>query len=285
MISAHWEQVLMILAINSVVAYGAFLPMAAGQLNLGVAGFVAVGAYTSAWFSNTLGLSPFLTVFIGAFGAGLLALVVAVPVLRTRGIYLALATFALGEVVQAAIFNLEFVGGAAGYPVSQYIGGYGIATFAIGCFVFVYLLFGTRLGLSFSAVHDDEQVADLFGLNVKAFQVCAFTLGGVLAGLGGALWAHHFSVIEAQNYNVLLSIYIVLYVLLGDTQTVFGPIVGATVFTLTPELLRGINEWRYVLFAVLIILIMVWRPQGVLTREMLGRFTGSRRLRGAEAIT
>jgi branched-chain amino acid transport system permease protein len=285
MISAHWEQVLMILAINSVVAYGAFLPMAAGQLNLGVAGFVAVGAYTSAWFSNTLGLSPFLTVFIGAFGAGLLALVVAVPVLRTRGIYLALATFALGEVVQAAIFNLEFVGGAAGYPVLQYIGGYGIAAFAIGCFVFVHLLFGTRLGLSLSAVHDDEQVADLFGLNVKAFQVCAFTLGGVLAGLGGALWAHHFSVIEAQNYNVLLSIYIVLYVLLGGTQTVFGPIVGATVFTLTPELLRGINEWRYVLFAVLIILIMVWRPQGVLTREMLGRFTGSRRLRGAEPIT
>ena len=282
MISAHWEQVLVILAINTVVAYGAFLPMAAGQLNLGVAGFMAVGAYTSAWFSNELGLSAFLTVFVGAFGAGLLALVVAVPVLRTRGIYLALATFALGEVVQATILNLDFVGGAAGYPVIQYIGAFGIAAFAVACFVLVYLVFSTRFGLSVTAVHDDEQVADLFGLNVKAFQVCAFTLGGILAGFGGALHAHHFSVIEAQNFNVLLSIYIVLYVLLGGTQTVFGPIVGAAIFTLTPELLRGINEWRYVLFAVLIILIMVWRPQGVVTREMLGAFARRRQVRRAE---
>ena len=93
--------------------------------------------------------------------------------------------------------------------------------------------------------HGDEQVADLFGLNVKGLQVCAFTLGGFLAGLGGGLWAHHFSIIEAQNYNVLLSIYIVLYVLLGGTQTVFGPIVGAAVFTLTPELLREIRAMRY----------------------------------------
>jgi branched-chain amino acid transport system permease protein len=282
MISAHWEQVLVILAINVVVAYGAFLPMAAGQLNLGVAGFMAVGAYTSAWFSNVLGLTAFFTVFVGALGAGLLALVVAVPVLRTRGIYLALATFAVGEVVQATILNLEFVGGAAGYPVYQFIGGGSIIAFAVGSFVFVYLLFGTRFGLSVTAVHDDEQVADLFGLNVKAFQVCAFTLGGILAGLGGALHGHHFSVIEAQNFNVLLSIYIVLYVLLGGTQTVFGPIVGAAVFTLAPELLRGIDEWRYVLFAVLIILIMVVRPQGIVTRNMLGLLARRRYLRRAE---
>jgi branched-chain amino acid transport system permease protein len=134
-------------------------------------------------------------------------------------------------------------------------------------------------------VHDDEQVADLFGLNVKALQIGAFTLGGMLAGFGGALYAHHFSVIEAQNFNVLLSIYIVLYVLLGGTQTVFGPIVGAAVFTLTPELLRGINEWRYVLFAVLIILIMVWRPQGIVTRHMLSAFVRRQEVQRAEAMT
>jgi branched-chain amino acid transport system permease protein len=205
--------------------------------------------------------------------------------MRTRGIYLALAAFALGEVVQATILNLEFVGGAAGYPVIQYIGVYGIAGFALACFVLVYLVFSTRFGLSVTAVHDDEQVADLFGLNVKALQIGAFTLGGMLAGFGGALYAHHFSVIEAQNFNVLLSIYIVLYVLLGGTQTVFGPIVGAAVFTLTPELLRGINEWRYVLFAVLIILIMVWRPQGIVTRHMLSAFVGRQEAKRAEAMT
>ena len=99
----------------------AFLPVAAGQLNLGLAGFAAIGAYASAFLSNTYGVTPVLAIMLGGIAAGLIALVVAVPVLRTRGIYLALATFALGQIVQATLLNLEVVGGAAGYPVTAFI--------------------------------------------------------------------------------------------------------------------------------------------------------------------
>jgi branched-chain amino acid transport system permease protein len=272
--SGYAEGVLVLLAINSVLAYGAFLPIAAGQLNLGIAGFAAIGGYVSAFVSNNAAISPLLAIPLGALAAGAVALAVAVPVLRTRGIYLALATFALGEIVCAAILNLEVVGGAAGYPVVAFIRFPTIAVFAVGVAALVWLLFATRFGIAITAVHDDERVADLMGLNVRAFQVAAFVLGSTLAGLGGGLYAHHFNYIEARYFGISLSISIVLFVLLGGTQSVIGPLVGAAVFTLLPELLRGSAQWRYVLFAVIVILVMLVRPQGIVTAEQVRRLLG-----------
>lgn len=273
--SGYAEGVLALLAINVVFAYGAFLPVAAGQLNLGVAGFAAIGGYVSAYLCSNAAMPVLMAILLGGFAAGLVALAVAVPVLRTRGIYLALATFALGQVVRATILNLDVVGGAAGYPVMPYIGLPVVVGFAVVVIVFVGLLFSTRFGIAITAVHDDERVADLMGLDVRAFQIVAFILGSVIAGIGGSLYAFHFSYIEAQNFNISLSISIVLYVLFGGTQSVVGPLVGATAFTLLPELLRASAQWRYVLFAAIVIVVMVIRPQGLVTaalwRPLLGR--------------
>jgi branched-chain amino acid transport system permease protein len=275
--SGYVEGILVLLAINTVLAYGAFLPIAAGQLTLGVAGFAAVGGYVSAYLSNNAAISALVAIPLGGLAAGAVALVVAVPVLRTRGIYLALATFALGEIVRASILNLEVVGGAAGYPVADFIRFPTVATFAVGVTVFVWLLFATRFGIAITAVHDDERVADLMGLNVRAFQVSAFALGSALAGLGGGLYAHHFNYVEAQYFGVSLSMSIVLYVLFGGTQSVIGPLVGAAVFTLLPELLRDSAQWRYVLFAALVILVMAVRPQGVITGAQVRRLFAFKR--------
>jgi branched-chain amino acid transport system permease protein len=274
--SGYAEGILVLLAINIVLAYAAFLPMAAGQLNLGVAGFAAIGGYASALLSNHGALPAVVAIPAGALAAGIVALVVAVPVLRTQGIYLALATFALGQIVQAAILSLDMVGGAAGYPVVAFIRLPTIAAFAAGVFFLVLLLFATRFGIAITAVRDDETVADLMGLNVRAFQVAAFALGAVIAGVGGGLYAHHFSYIEAQYFSISLSITIVLYVLLGGTQSVVGPPLGAAVFTLLPELLRGSAQWRYVLFAALLIVAMVLRPQGLVTGASIRRAIGWR---------
>ena len=272
--SGYLEGILVLLAINVVYAYGAFLPMAAGQLNLGVAGFAAIGGYTSAFLSNKTAISALVAIPLGGLAAGLVALAVAVPVLRTRGIYLALATFALGEIVRASILNLEVVGGAAGYPVTAFIRFPTVAAFAAGITVLVCLLFATRFGIAITAVHDDERVADLMGLNVRSFQIAAFTLGSAIAGVGGGLYAHHFSYIEAQYFSISLSISIVLYVLFGGTQSVVGPILGAAVFTLLPELLRSSAHWRYVLFAAILIVVMVVRPQGLVTGAEIRRLLG-----------
>jgi branched-chain amino acid transport system permease protein len=272
--SGYVEGILVLLAINIVFAYGAFLPIAAGQLNLGVAGFAAIGGYVSAYLSNTTAISALLAIPVGGLAAGIVALAVAVPVLRTRGIYLALATFALGEIVRATLLNLEVVGGAAGYPVTAFIRFPIIAAFALGVMVFVWLLFATRFGIAITAVHDDERVADLMGLDVRAFQIAAFVLGSILAGIGGGLYAHHFSYIEAQYFGISLSISIVLYVLFGGTQSVLGPLVGAGVFTLLPEVLRGSAQWRYVLFAAVVIVVMMVRPQGLVTGAQVRRLLG-----------
>jgi branched-chain amino acid transport system permease protein len=278
--SGYLEGVLVLLSINIVLGYAAFLPVAAGQLNLGIAGFAAIGGYVSAYLSNNAAIAAVIAIPLGGLAAGAIALVVAVPVLRTRGIYLALATFALGQIVQASILNLEVVGGAAGYPVAAYVGFPIIAAFAAGVFVLVCLLFATRFGIALTAVHDDEPVADLMGLDVRAFQVAAFAIGSFIAGIAGGLYAHHFSYIEAQYFNISLSITTVLYVLFGGTRSVLGPVLGAAVFTLLPELLRASAQWRYVLFAAVIIVVMAVRPQGLVAgtdlRRLLGFATGRR---------
>jgi branched-chain amino acid transport system permease protein len=270
-VSGYVEGILVLLAINIVLAYGAFLPMSAGQLNLGMAGFAAIGGYVSAYLSNNSAMPVPVAIVLGGVAAALVALAVAIPVLRTRGIYLALATFALGEIVRAAILNLEVVGGAAGYPVAAFIRFPTIAGFTLGVVMLVSLLFATRFGIAITAVHDDERVADLMGLNVRAFQIAAFAVGSGLAGIGGGLYAHHFNYIEAQYFGISLSIYIVLYVLFGGTQSVLGPLLGAIVFTLLPELLRGSAQWRYVLFAAIVIGVMAVRPQGLVTGAQIRR--------------
>lgn len=267
--SGYFEGVLVVLAVNIVFAYGAFLPLAAGQLNLGLAGFAAIGAYAAAYASNNWAIAPALAILWGGGIAGLVALAIAIPVLRTRGIYLALATFAVGQIVQATILNLEIVGGAAGYPVTAFIRLPTIAAFAAAVVLIVAALFATRFGMAVRALHDDEIAADLMGVHVRAIQVAAFTIGSILAGIGGGLYAHYFSFIEAQNFNIALSITVVLYVLLGGTQSVLGPLVGAAVFTLLPELLRGSQNWRYVVFAAALIVLMALRPQGLVRRMQL----------------
>src|SRR2546425_13141135 len=149
--SGYLESVLVLLAINTVLAYGAFLPMVAGQLNLGVAAFVAIGAYSSGYLSQTYGLHPVAAALAAIVICSFLGWLVAFPILRTRGIYLALATFALNQVVQGTILNLDVVGGASGYPVPAHIGFAVVATFAVLVVVAVVALLHTRLGISVTA--------------------------------------------------------------------------------------------------------------------------------------
>lgn len=276
--SGYLEGILVILLLNIIFAYAVYWPLAAGQLNLGVAGFVGIGAYISAYAGNEYGVSPYLTSIGAALVTFVVAVVIAVPVLRTKGIYLALATFAFGQVLHSLFLNLEVVGGAAGYPVNAYIGIGGIAACALAVFLVTFFLDRTRFGLNMVAVHDDNAVADLFGIHVRRYQTLAFAIGAAIAGLGGALYGHHFSYIEPQNYTILFSIFVVLFVLLGGTQTVFGPLLGAVFFTLLPEVLRGSAEWRYAIFAVFIIATMILRPQGLITVHETHRFGQLRRL-------
>ncbi len=270
--SGYLTGVLVVLAFNVIAAYAVYLPLAAGQLNLGIAGFMAIGAYASVFLTNEYMWPIWAAIPLGAGLAGLVGLLIGVPVLRTHGIYLAMATFALGQVISAIFLNLEVVGGAAGYPVTDYAGPYVVYAAAAGVVVLMLLVSRTRFALCLTAVKSDATVADLLGVSVRGMKVAAFALGAAVAGFGGGLYAHHYSFVEAQHFNVLLSVFTVLYVLFGGTQTVWGPLAGAAFFTLVPELLRASDQWRYALFAVFIILFMAVRPQGLVTSSLFRLF-------------
>ena len=163
-------------------------------------------------------VQPFLPMnCIGQFGQlwrSVVALqdLIGVPVLRTHGIYLALATFALGHVIAAIFLNLEVVGAAAGYPVSAYAPPMTIFICAAGVVALMVYISTTRFALYLTAIKNDPTVADLLGISVRSMQVSAFAIGAAVAGFGGALYAHHYNFIEAQHFDVALSVFTVLYV-------------------------------------------------------------------------
>jgi branched-chain amino acid transport system permease protein len=203
--------------------------------------------------------------------AGAAGWLISFPILRTRGVYLVLATFAFGEIVAGIIINIDAVGGAAGYPVPTFVDLPALALAALGVTLAVFFLMSTRLGLIVRSIHDDENVTALFGIDARRVKALTFSAGAAVAGLAGVLYAHHYNFIEVAQFDLTLSIDVLLFVLIGGTQTAWGPLAGAAVFTLLPEALRAGTQWRYVIFAVLIILVMAFRPEGIVTRAGLQR--------------
>lgn len=293
--SGYLAGIIAILSINVIFAYGIFLAVASGQLNLGGAGFQAVGAYAAGWLSYTLGLPVAVTLLAGAVVAGIVGVALAFPILRTRGVYLVLATFAFAEVVAGLILNTDALGGAMGMSVPGYVEWQVPMVGAIVVALLVFYLMSTRFGLTLRAIHDDEDVSDLMGVSIRNVKVAAFGIGAALAGLSGAFYAHNFGYIEAQGFNAMVSIYVLLYVLLGGTQTAWGPLVGAAFFTLLPEVLREVlpamkdffttlfggvpdgsrpdESWRFVILGVLAVGFMAIRPEGLITRTMVERLS------------
>ena len=282
--SGYLSGVLAQLAINIVIAYSVFLPAAAGLLNLGAAGFVLIGGYVAGALTSKLGVPLLLAIPLAGMAAGLIAFIVSFPILRTRGVYMVLATFAFAEIVGGILLNIPQLGGAAGLSVAAYAGLPLVVTVTVLVVAFVSWLLATRFGLAMRAVHDDENVALLFGTNLRLTQVSAFTVGGALGGIGGALLVHQFNFIDVQTTGVMFSIFVLLYVLMGGTQTAWGPIGGALFFTLVPEALRHVAGWnpqlkfleasRYIVFGAAVVLVMMWRPEGLVTRTLVERFYG-----------
>jgi len=210
--------------------------------------------------------------------AGFIGFLISFPVLRTRGVYMVLATFAFGELVAGFLLRTEFFGGAIGMVVPAHIELPVLVCCAIAVILLTFYLMATRFGLAMRSINDDEAATVLMGVNVRAVQVGAFTIGGAFAGLSGALYAHNFSFVEAQYFNSFLSIYVLLFVLIGGVQTAWGPLIGTLFFTLLPEFMRIGGSWRYVIFGVAIVLMMALRPQGIVTRTMTSQIWAGRRV-------
>lgn len=276
----YFEGVLASMGINILLAFSAYAILATDRLSLGNAGFMAIGAYLSSYLTVNLGWALFPALAAGALAAAAVGLLVGLPVLRLQGIYFVMGTLAFGEIVRTFFQNFEPTGGAYGMR-----GMFGTSLEMIYAFVGVFLLlflaYGrSRAGRASDAVRDDDEAAHSIGINVVAVRLFSFAWGALIAGVAGALFAHYTLYIESNNFNFLMSASAVLFVILGGVQTVWGAIIGAIVFTLLPEWLRFLTDWRMSVYGVILVTLMALRPEGILTRAVLKKL---RRLFGRRA--
>lgn len=251
-----------------------------GQFSLGHAGFMSVGAYLSSAVSlfvaprlvgelSAAGAATQGAVFLAALLAGglsaaLAGLAVGVPSLRLRGDYLALVTLGFGEIIRVVFQNVEFLGGALGLnaiPASTTIL-WVIAVAAVAVFV-VHCLVDSTYGRGFLATRDDEVAAAAVGLNPTRYKIVAFVVAAFFAGVAGGLYAHFKLTITPTGFDFTRSIEIVVMVILGGMGNAVGVILAAVLLTLLPELLRPIAEYRMIIYSLLLVLLMLLRPQGL----------------------
>jgi branched-chain amino acid transport system permease protein len=246
-----------------------------GQFSLGHAGFMAVGGYTAAKFA--LVLQPHLPpwaqplmfvagLLLGGVIAGITGLAVGVPTLRLRGDYLAIVTLGFGEIIRVFFQTTDAFGAATGLTGIPHWTNFGWAWgFAALTVYVVTSVVNSTYGRGFIAVHDDEVAASAMGINPTGYKVTAFVIGAFFAGIAGGLYAHHKQTLSPGGFDFIRSIDIVVMVILGGMGRTVGVIIAAVLLTILPELLRGFAEYRMILYSLLIIGIMMARPQGLFT--------------------
>src|SRR5882724_10950620 len=251
-----------------------------GQFSIGHAGFMAVGAYSSAYFSvnygvrlaaalgdGTLGwvVALFVATLIGAACAALAGLVVGVPSLRLKGDYLAIVTLGFGQIIVVFLNNIEAIGGARGYsgiPIVKSF--FWIFLIAILTIVMVYNIVNSAFGRALISIREDELAAEAMGVNTTRYKVMAFVISSAMAGAGGVLLAHFDGYLNTNDFQFIKSFEILIMIILGGLGSIVGSVLGAIVLTILPEALRGFAEYRMVIYSLLLIILMITRPQGLL---------------------
>lgn len=252
-----------------------------GQFSLGHAGFMAVGAYFSAYASTHWHFLPsalsFFEFFFFVLGAGLTAaaagFLVGLPSLRLKGDYLAIVTLGFGEIIRVALLNMDVVGGPRGYSgipaIGPFLNSFVFASaWLVICFFTIWRLLHSTYGRGFLSVREDEIAADAMGINTTIMKVRAFVLSSFFAGVAGALFAHFTNFISPSSFTFLKSVDAVIMVVLGGIGSMTGSIVAAIFVTALPELLRPLQDYtgvdlRMVIYSLSLILVMILRPQGL----------------------
>ena len=286
-------QVVILCGINVVLAVSLNLINGfTGQFSIGHAGFMAVGAYGSAMFSlhvgriwaealaraglpEPLAATPALlaSLLIGGIVAAVAGYLVGLPSLRLRGDYLAIVTLGFGEIIRVLIVNIDAIGGARGLPG---IPGW-VNLFWVGLGVVAVVLVSRHLaksthGRALFAIRDDEVAAEALGVDTTRYKVLAFVLGAFFAGVAGGLFAHYLGYLNPNSFTFIKSIEVIAMVVLGGMGSISGSLLAAIVLTLLPEVLRPVKDYRMVLYSLMLIVLMITRPQGLLgARELSWR--------------
>jgi branched-chain amino acid transport system permease protein len=260
--------ILLALGLNIIVGY-------AGLLDLGYAAFFAVGSYTTGILTTQFGVSFWVSILFGALFATIVGVLIGIPTLRLRSDYLAIVTLGFGEIIRLIANNSKFTGGPSGI--------YGIPKPKIGSFVFqsnvliYYLMFffviiaifviwrlgNSRVGRAWKYIREDEDAAEAMGVNGLYYKLLAYGLGAMFGGLAGSLFAVKMSAVAPESFSFMQSAMILLAVVLGGIGRIQGVILGAVLVILLPEAMRSFSDWRLFLFGILLVLTMIFRPNGL----------------------
>lgn len=275
-ISTYYAKIIMLIGINIILAVSLNVATGyLGQLPLGHAGFMAVGAYASAIFLTRtnipIAIAFPLGIVLGGVVAGVVGILIGIPALRLKGDYLAIITLGFGEIIRVVLLNIDSV---LGFKLT-----YGAASLknipkettffntflcvGIVCFI-IHAIMKSRHGRAILSVRENEIAAESCGINLTYYKTLGFTLSAAFAGVAGALYASYLGILNPSGFGFMKSIEILVMVVLGGMGSMLGSVVSATVLTAVPELLRAFSSYRMIVYSLLLIIVMIFKPSGLL---------------------
>lgn len=242
-----------------------------GEFSLGHAGFMSVGAYASAVFTNALagkGLPDIalfiLALVVGGVAAGIAGILVGIPALRLRGDYLAIVTVAFAEIIRVAFCNFKITGGGRTISgITKLSNFYWCFWVMVICVTIMYMFVRSRFGRTVKSIREDYIAASASGINVTFYKVLTFTISAFFAGIGGAMYAHYMTAMIPTNFNFNYSAEILTEVIIGGTGSFTGSIIGAAFLSSLPELMRQFSNYRMLAYSVVLVIVMIFRPGGI----------------------
>lgn len=300
-LNPYYLQVASFILINIMLGISIYITLATGQISLGNAGFMSIGAYTSAILTTTFHVPLVGGIIAGSLVAFIAGILVGIPTLRLSGVFLAIVTLGFGEVIRVLFVNWESLTkgavGIAGIPqlgmkLLQSLKSFGFDPAAIGMksnqfsqlSVFLILLLinivliwffvrqnHSRIGRAFAAIKMDERAAEAMGINITYYKVLAFAQGAMISGFAGTLFAHVVTYISPADFSYHRAVEILIFAVFGGSNVIWGPVFGATFLTSIPEFLRFISEYRYMIYGLILIAMMAFRPQGLIDAQLIHR--------------
>jgi branched-chain amino acid transport system permease protein len=283
----YFSQLFILASINAILAVSLNLVNGlSGQFSLGQAGFMAVGAYVAAsmnvFLLSSLHGNPFgdqlalvISLIVAAIASGFVGYLVGLPTLRLRGDYLAIVTLGFGEIIRVIILNIQSVGGARGFiNIPNSTSAFLVIFILAFCVLLTHRFVMASQGRALLAIRENEIAAEAMGVDTTSYKVGAFVVSSAVAGVAGGLFAHYLSYINPSSFDFMKSVEIVIMVVLGGMGSVSGAILAAFILTFLPEALRPLQDLthvdlRMVIYSLMLILMMLLRPQGIFGRREL----------------
>jgi branched-chain amino acid transport system permease protein len=273
-----------LLAQNSILALSIYLSLMAGQLSIACMGFMAIGAYASAILSMKAGIGYPASLLIAAGLSTIVAIAIGGPILRLKGVYLAITTVGFGELVRFTALNWDYLGGAMGlYGIPQATETWHVFLFLVVLLYGFHALQRSRHGRALVAIGRDEMVAKTMGIPTTRYKVISFAAGSAMASVAGSFAAHHTPYISPGEFGFSQAVLVLLFAVFGGLRNHWGPVLGAIALTLLPEIFRFLQDWRLIIYGISVLLVVLFFPGGLL--ELVRLVTLRRRKAGGEAAS